>query len=177
MMRTPNRINRTLVLLCVVLLVQSCGFKLRGDRDLSQRIASVHLQGVSEHSDVGRLLYSALRQSRVVLHDDSKSAAAVLNISRQQFNKRVISLDSLGRANQYELVYELVYKMLNQDGSERLAEQKISLRREFLYDSNLVLAKQEEENRLRQDMLAAAVDQLLRNLYYQLEQPAVTPTP
>lgn len=176
-MCTRGRIKSTLTLLCVVLFVQSCGFKLRTDRDLSQRIASVHILGISEYSDVGRLLYSALRQGRVALLDDSKAAAAVLNISRQQFTKRVISLDSLGRANQYELVYELVYKMLNQDGSERLAEQKISLRREFLYDSNLVLAKQEEETRLRQDMLAAAVDQLVRNLYYQLEQPAVTPTP
>lgn len=176
-MTIRTRILSTLTLICVLLSIQSCGFSLRSDRDMSRQLESVTILGISEYSEIGRMLYAALRQSRVAISNDTKTTTAVLNISQQQFNKRVISLDSLGRANQYELVYELVFRVLNPDGSERLKEQKISLRREFLYDSTLVLAKQEEENRLRQDMLSAAVDQLMRNLYYQFNQSAVTKTP
>lgn len=159
-------------LLMIALMISACGFHLRGNYDLSKSLAVVSLQGISQHSDTGRLLVSALNASDVTVADEKDTNNFRLVISNESINKRILSLDSTGRANQYELRYQLSFKLQDEQGQDRVAEKTISLRREFLYDENLVLAKSAEEKRLVQDMRSDAVQQLIRRLAYSLKVKA-----
>ena len=160
-------------LLLFSFLISSCGFHLRGNQDLSSSLAEVQIQGTSIHSELGRGLVRALTSAKVNVLDESD---VLLIITKDIFSKRVLSLDSSGRANQYELNYQLSFsliKKLKQDNEKQsfvdlIASQSITEKREYLFDANLVLAKSDEEIQLNKDMREAAMFQLIRRLKYSL---------
>ncbi len=164
----------------------SCGFHLRGSQDLSSVLPEIKIQGVNKHSELGRDLYRALTTAKVNVLDESNT---VLNITQNNISKRVLSLDSAGRANQYELNYKLSFSLMEKVQNESLisesleydikqqvkyidliATQNIHEKREYLFDANLVLAKADEENRLNSDMRQAAILQLIRRLSFSLKK-------
>ena len=162
------------ILFSLSFLLISCGFHLRGNQDLSLVLPEVKVVGVNQHSELGRELIRALNNSKVTILDESST---VLKITLNNLSKRVLSLDSAGRANQYELSYKLSFslqKMMQSDGVkpqqiDLIAAQNISEKREYLFDANLVLATSDEETRLNNDMRQAAILQLLRRLKFSLK--------
>ena len=169
-------------IIIVSFLIVSCGFHLRGNQDLSNVLPEVSLQGTSKHSELGRELTRTLIAAKVDVFDGS---ATILKVSNDMFSKRVLSLDSAGQANQYELIYNLSFSLFktvpNQKATketprEKLVQlvdlipvQNISVRREYLFDANLVLAEADEERRLKTDMLQAAMLQVIRRLNFSLK--------
>ena len=163
-------------------MILSCGFHLRGSQDLSVVLPEIKIQGVNKHSDFGRDLYRALTAAKVNIIDESNT---VLIITQNNISKRVLSLDSAGRANQYELNYQLNFSLqeiihgesLKYGNSKQLdkfvdlvSAQTINEKREYLFDANLVLAKADEESRLISDMRQAAILQLVRRLSFSLKK-------
>jgi LPS-assembly lipoprotein len=156
-------------------LIAGCGFHLRGSQDLSADLPELQLSGINKHSELGRDLIRTLTSSKVNVVDESTT---VLNITQNNISKRVLSVDSSGRANQYELIYKLGFVLQKKvqdtnDAKYRLVElvkpQTITEKREFLFDANLVLAKSSEENKLNHDMRQSALIQLLRRLKFSLK--------
>ena len=162
--------------------VVSCGFHLRGSQDLSSVLPEVKVQGINKHSDLGRDLFRALTAAKVEILDESNT---VLIINQNNISKRVLSLDSAGRANQYELSYQLNFSLLEiipgeslKYGNNKQLEKFVDLvpaqtileKREYLFDANLVLAKSDEESRLINDMRQAAILQLVRRLSFSLNK-------
>lgn len=167
-----KKIKVTLIFL-LGFLITSCGFHLRGNQDLSAVLPDVKIVGTSKHSDLGRELVRALTSAKVSVLDESE---IILKVTRDNFSKRVLSLDNTGRANQYELNYQLAFslvKKVQQEGQQKLVDmipaQSIFEKREYLFDANLILAKADEENRLNNDMRQAAMLQLIRRLTFSLK--------
>lgn len=166
-----------LFLLCSLII--SCGFHLRGNQDISAVLPEVRIVGVNKHSQLGRELITALTDAKVNVLDDSDT---MLNITKNQISKRVLSVDSAGRANQYELSYQLSFSLVNkiqvknqeskskQQLIDLIAAQTINEKREYLFDANLVLAKADEESKLTNDMRQAAIRQLVRRLQFSLKK-------
>lgn len=177
------KIINVTILIALSLLMISCGFHLRGSQDLSAVLPEVQIQGTDKHSELGRELTRALASAKVNVLDESN---AILKINRDEFSKRVLSLDSAGRANQYELSYQLSFSLLEKMNGESLKfenkqalnklqlvdlipSQSITEKREYLFDANLVLAKADEETRLKNDMRQSAMLQLVRRLKFSLK--------
>jgi len=167
-----KKIKLTFILL-LSFVITSCGFHLRGSQDLSAVLPEVQIQGTSKHSELGRELTRALTAAKVNVLDESD---IVLNITKNSMSKRVLSLNSEGRANQYELRYDLSFilvKKVQEKSKQRLLDlipaQSITEKREYLFDANLVLAKADEETRLNNDMRQAAMLQLVRRLMFSLK--------
>jgi len=170
-----------LTLLLISFLLISCGFHLRGTQDLSAVLPEVQIQGTNKYSELGRELIHTLTNAKVNVMDESD---VLLSISQDSFSKRVLSLDSAGQANQYELSYRLNFSLIkkikseNKEANEQLKvtelipAQSITEKREYLFDANLVLAKADEENRLNNDMRKAAMLQLVRRLMFLLKSNA-----
>lgn len=154
--------------------IVSCGFHLRGNQDLSTVLPEVQLVGVNQYSELGRELIRALNASKVNVLDESTT---VLKVTQDNISKRVLSLDSAGRANQYGLSYQLGFslqKKLQGDDTKQqwvdlIKPQNISEKREYLFDANLVLSKTGEETKLNNDMRQSAILQLLRRLKFSLK--------
>ena len=170
---------RITVLFIFSSLIMSCGFHLRGQQDISAFLPEVQLLGVNQHSQLGRELITALNVAKVNVLDESDT---LLSITQNQKSKRVLSVDSAGRANQYELSYQLGFSIVKKAELKKQATnekqvvvdlvpaQTIKEKREYLFDSNLVLAKADEENRLYKDMRQAAIRQLIRRLHFSLKK-------
>jgi len=163
----------TSIILLSFLLI-SCGFHLRGNQDLSNVLPELNIVGVTKNSTLDRELKRALENAKVNIVEESK---VTLTIDKSDFSKRVLSIDSTGRANQYELTYVLSFMLAqdihNKDESPKvldmLPKQSITEKREYLFDANLVLAKADEESRLQRDMQQAAMLQLVRRLTFLLK--------
>lgn len=172
------KILKFTLLFSLGLLVSSCGFHLRGSQDLSALLPEIQIQGTSQHSELGRELTLMLSAAKVNVLDESE---VLLNISNNSFSKRVLSLDSAGRVNQYELSYQLGFSLVKkikvdnvegkvkQSSIDLMPLQTINEKREYLFDSNLILAKSDEEARLNKDMRQAAVLQLVRRLNFSIK--------
>ena len=168
-------------LLLFSFLIASCGFHLRGNQDLSSVLPEVQIQGISEHSELGRELSRALIAAKVTVLSESD---VLLTITQDNFSRRVLSLDSAGRANQYELNYQLSFALVKKVKSEKedsekkqklidlMPTQTINVKREYLFDADLILAKTDEETRLNNDMRQAAMLQLIRRLRFSLKSKA-----
>lgn len=169
-----KRINISFLLLISIAL-SSCGFHLRGSQDLSSVLPEVQIQGTSVHSELGRSLRRALTSAKVAVLAESE---VLLKITKDDFFKRVLSLDSAGRANQYELNYQLNFELVKKEQEQEqgkaklvdlIASQTVTEKREYLFDANLVLAKADEEARLNNDMRQSAMLQLIRRLKFSMK--------
>lgn len=169
------------ILFLISCFIASCGFHLRGNQDLSSDLPDVTLQGINHYSEFGRELVRALTAAKVNVDSDSSTA---LNISREAFSKRVISLDNAGRANQYELRHDVTFSLVKMVPAkdkqtkaslvDLIPAQTVSVKREYLFDVNAVLASEQEERRLKTDMIQASMLQIIRRLKFSLKSAKQT---
>ena len=165
--------NFKLTYLLISIFITSCGFHLRGNQDFTTILPEVNVSGVNKYSDLGRELLRSLAAANVNVFDES---SIILNIADDTFSKRVLSVDSAGRANQYELRYDVRFTLVKSVKNEKeqklvdlIPAQSITEKREYLFDANLILATQDEENRLKKDMRQSAILQLMRRLSFSLK--------
>jgi len=95
--------------------------------------------------------------------DSAEGATAVLSISFDDSDQRVLSVSARNVPTEYEVYYTIDYAL--DAGSTRLIEpQTLTVTRNYTYDSTLVLGKAREEELLRE----AIVDDLVRLVLKQI---------
>lgn len=160
----------------VVTLLSGCGFRLRGSIELPAELTQVVIEGARPNSELGIALRNGLRRVGGQVVDSAQHARSVLVITQDSFERRVLSVDSIGQANEYELQYTLGFRLDDPDGTNRVVQQSIQLRRQYRFDAAQTLAKADEEVRLVREMRQDAVRQMLRRLKAGLDNP-VSGTP
>ena len=145
------------------ILLNGCGFHLRGAIVLPESLSTVSIQGTTEYSELGRVLYRSLRRAGVSIVPEDE-AVLHLQILRNEIQRRVLSVDANGKANEYELKHLLRYTATDRQGAPVLREQDISTTRTYRFDPNSLLAKGDEEQTLRKDIIRSSAQQMLRQL-------------
>ena len=117
--------------------------------------------------DLHSLFYRALRidlqDAGVNLVESPADASAVLSITYDETDQRVLSVSARNVPTEYEVYYTIQYTI--DAGSERLVEpQTLTVTRDYTYDELLVLGKAREEALLRD----ACVDDLVRIVLKQI---------
>ena len=170
-----QRVVHTVValILCagIMALFTGCGFRLRGSIDLPVELTEVAIQGTRPNGELGVALRNGLSRVGGQVVDSVGSARSVLVITQDSSERRVLSVDSIGQANEYELAYTLGFRLDDPDGTNRVVPQSINLRRQYRFDPNQTLAKADEEGRLVREMREDAVRQMLRRLKAGLDNP------
>jgi LPS-assembly lipoprotein len=162
----------TLILIySVVSLLAGCGFRLRGSIDLPPELTQVAVEGIRTNSELGIAVRNGFARAGGEVVTSGTSARSVLVISQDSTSRRVLSVDSIGQANEYEVAYTLGFRLDDPDGANRVVQQSVSLRRQYRYDPNLTLAKADEEARLVREMRQDAVRQMMRRLKAGIENP------
>ena len=147
-------------MLVSTLMLSACGFELRGAADLAFK--SIYIQG--PNYTVSKDLRKALAINDVTIVNNAKDADLLLEFLSETYDRRILSLSGRGRVTEYELLYNLNFR-IRDAGSELWGPvQTIEGRRDFSYDDTQVLAKSYEETRLREDMQADAVREIMRRL-------------
>ena len=150
--------RQILVLLCLLGL-SACGFQLRGNASLP--FESIYVEG---GQDIAIDLQRAIRPTTTKVTDNAKDAQAVLQVLGEAREKRILTLSSAGRVNEFRLLYRVTFKVTDKTGLELLSPQLIELRRDITFNDSQTLAKESEEALLYRDMQTDAVQQIFRRM-------------
>ena len=98
------------------------------------------------------------------LMPSAKDADAQLNIIEDRRDRQIFSLSGAGRVREYELKLRVVYQLIDAKNGVFIPTSEIQLSRILSYDDSRIIAKQQEEALLYQDMERDAVAQILRRM-------------
>ena len=141
----------------------ACGFHLRGAYELPEHLSPLYLDKDSMSLLLYKELRSTLRASGAELTDDETTAASVLEISQEQKTRDVISVDTLGRAREYRLIYRLAFT-LQASGENVIDRSNVQLTRNLLFNPEAVLGVTEEMENIYRDMIRDSTGQILLRL-------------
>ena len=156
--------------LCLVLVVAAavagCGFGLRGDVELSARMHAPYLEATDRYTPFYAALEQALVAAGASMAPSGEAASAVVHIHRDETGRNILTISARNTPQEYEVFYTVEYSV-SSAGAEILPRQKLTLSRDYAYDDSLVLAKQHEEQDIRESLardLAALVARRLAAL-------------
>ena len=137
-------------------MLSACGFHLRGAFQLPDEMSLVYLSAQNRNSELLQDIQRTLKTNGSIVVGDATKAKASLKIKSEKQTQRVISVNSHGLASEYELKFEVIYSLNIVSGSEltavRIKDRKITLIRDYLYDSSAVLSSGREKSVLIRDM-------------------------
>lgn len=148
--------------LCLCLLLGACGFHLRA---LQQELPFKTVF-VSGDTELARLLRQEIEQlSGSRLSSTIEEAEADIRISSEIVHpKRIIALTRGGKVAEYQMRYTVEFAVYAPGSRQLQAPVGIELRRDFPYDDRQTLAKEDEEQRLLDNMRQQAVETVLRRV-------------
>lgn len=142
--------SRFCLALCLGALV-ACGFTLRGARELPPGMALTHIEAGNPGSPLIGFLKRSLRESSVRVTDHPAPGAAALKV-RETLSRRVLSVGEDAKAREYEVLYSATFSLDMPGFQQEFPEKTITLRRDYVFDRQAVLAVNEEEAMLVRDM-------------------------
>ena len=142
-------------------VLSACGFQLRGQYTLPFSSVFVSTPGGSV---VATELRRELANIPTKLMPSAKDADAQLNIIEDRRDRQILSLSGAGRVREYDLRLRVVYQLVDTKGGVFIPTSEIQLSRILSYKDSLIIAKQQEEALLYQDMERDAVGQILRRM-------------
>jgi LPS-assembly lipoprotein len=172
-MKLPIRATSLLVLM-LSLLLAACGFHLRGQGAFAMPFQKLYVQSANDYAPFINDLKSAFQRNHVQITDTPEQAQLTLQIVSEAAGKQILSLNAAGRVIEYRLQYYISLRAYDQKQQEWLAAQEITLMRILPYDDTQILAKQQEEALLYQNMRSDAVEQVLRRMNH-AHPPLATP--
>ena len=154
---------RILSLVFLVCTLAACGFQLRGAYNLPEHLSPLFL----DKDSMSLLLYKELRSTMIAsgaeLTEDEATAASIFQISREQKTRDVISVDTLGRAREYRLIYRFSFTL--QASEEAVIDNSnIQLTRNLLFNPEAVLGVAEETENIYRDMIRDSTGLILLRL-------------
>jgi len=156
------------LLIFTLLLLTSCGFHLRGSVALPPALSEIAVTG--ETTDIAPELRFELENAGVRVID---SATMLLQLRAEQYGKKVLSVDTLGRAQEYGLSYAVRFSLkdMNEEknGVVWISDSSVTQTRDLRFDATAVLGTANEQTQLNAEMRHDAVLQILRQLQYAKE--------
>ena len=151
-----------LALISIGLLLSGCGFQLRGQADLKFDRIYVETDGFSLFAaELRRVIQS---NKSVEVTDNPEHAQVVLKVLDERLEKKILALTSTGSVEEYVLLYQVSYRVMDNKMQDLVAPNDIALQRIMTYKDTETLAKESEEQFLYRDMQTDAVQQMLRRL-------------
>mgnify|MGYP003572649864 FL=1 len=154
---------RILSLVFLVCTLAACGFQLRGAYNLPEHLSPLYLDKDSMSLLLYKEMRTSLKASGAELTEDEATAASVLEITREQKTRDVISVDTLGRVREYRLIYRFTFT-LQASGEAVIDKSNIQLTRNLLFNPEAVLGVAEETENIYRDMIRDSTGLVLLRL-------------
>jgi len=154
--------RRILIVSALVLLINGCGFQLRGSQTLP--VERLYL-ALPVNSPIGAEISRVVRSStNASVVPNRKDAQAIVELLGEQREREVLSINAQGRAREYQLRLRTTFRVIDQEGSELIAPTSLLARRDIGFNESELLAKESEEALLYRDMQSDLVRQIVNRL-------------
>ncbi len=144
-------------------MLVGCGFQMQGAFVAPAEMERTYIATDDRHSLFYRRLRTAMKEAGVQLVDDPLSATAMLYITYDETDQRVLSVSARNVPTEYEVYYTIEYSV-GAAQKNLLETQTLTLTRDYTYNPTLVLGKAREQELLRE----AIVDDLVRIVLKQI---------
>ena len=151
--------------LCVVLLLalslSACGgWSLRGTRTDAVGVDSVYVSGKGAEN-LRRALITELHNSGVRLNRSRTEAGAVIELSNESFDRRVLSVDSnTGKVREIELGLEVVFSIRGRDGKLLVPPERFTWAQDYVFDENSLLGTNERATIVERELAEDAAQSI-----------------
>lgn len=153
---------RFLFALLLATVLAGCGFHLRGDVSLPYKTIYFALPA---NSVLGAKLKLNIRSGKgTEIADTDKEAEAIFRQVLEKREKLILSINNQGRVREYQLRMTYVFRVVDAKGLDLLPLNEIVMVRDVSFNDSAVLAKEQEELMLWEDMQQDLVQQVLRRL-------------
>lgn len=142
-----------------LLVLSACGFHLRGV-ELTDTLLPYHRWAVEDAAGMYSPLKYELKRRQNVEVVDAAQSQAILRVLNETTNRRSQSLNLEGSTTEYLMTLDVTVQV-EQGGSVVSEPMHVQVRRFMKYSDNEVLSKDDEEQRLWQDMRREAAAQLI----------------
>lgn len=150
-------------ILAVLMLLAACGFKLRGQIS-SLPFKSLYISA-PEGQTIGMDLERAVGASSTTkVVSNVENAEAMLEIISVASERAILSLSGGGRVRDFNLIFRVIYRLVDKQGTEILPNTEVALTRILPFLDAQILAKEAEERLLYRDMQADAIQQIMWRL-------------
>jgi LPS-assembly lipoprotein len=163
-------LTKKAVIFVMALLLSACGYHLRGAIEMPSNMKNVYVEGGS--APLLEQFKQVMKSSSAQLAGSRKDAGIVIKIANEAFNRRVLSLSTRGKSNEFELEYRLDYEFANAADAVLMPQQSVEVRREYYNDQQFMIAKDQEEAVIRNEMYQQAVQTIVNRARVVLEAGA-----
>ena len=112
-------------------------------------------------NDLSRAFEKALRFSSAALVKKATYSSVTIKIIEDRFKRRTASLSQRGKSTEFELTNLLRYEVYDWQGGVLIDQQQLSESRVYFNDQTQVIAKQNEEKIIRQEIYQTLISRLL----------------
>lgn len=148
------------LIICGSANLSGCGFHIKGNYLVPPELKSLNFTPNDKYSELTRLIKNQLRLNKVTLSDDKN--AARLTIINDAMSNMTLSLYPSGNTAEYGMIYTVNFTVALPNGEPR--NYSVSVRRDYLDDPNVALAKTKETNMLTREMREQAADRIMQTL-------------
>ena len=159
-----NRSILTSFVVFSLIVLARCGFHLRGSADLVDSLKVMYIQGVNLKQGLGLELKRNLTRNDVSVLANYQEGSAVLTIVENKVERRVLSVGSDAKVSEYELFGTVKFNISDKNGQLLAENQQVEARRDYQFDQDQVLGKEEEEHLLREQLNQQLAQSIVRYL-------------
>ncbi len=153
---------KKLLVLIMAVLIAGCGYHLRGAFDLPSGLKKVYLQGGS--AQLREQFNKTLEGSSGQLVNSAGAANIRVRVFDNDIKQRGVSLSAGGRSNEFELYYRVEYELRDAANKVLVAREPLEIRREYFNDQQDIIAKDNEEGVIRNEIYQQAVRGILNRM-------------
>ncbi len=160
-----NRVVSKLFMGILLLVLAGCGFQLRGEASVPDALKTMYIQGVNTQQDyLGLQLKRSLIRNGIQVLDEYQEGAAIFTVLENRYERHVLSVGGDAKVSEYELEAWVVYRVTDDKGELLGEQQRVEARRDYQFDRTQILAMDEQERVLREDLNKQIVQSILRRL-------------
>jgi LPS-assembly lipoprotein len=155
--------GRRIAGMSLVLALCACGFRLAGSDPLPKVLARPYLSLKDPYTDFSREFEHQLKTSGAALQTVRANSTASIEVTKDLVERRTLSVSATNIPTEYELTYTVIFSVMGAD-KELLAPQTLSLSKDYSFEENALLAKEHEDDIIRQQMARDLVTIAMRRL-------------
>lgn len=150
-------------LVVAVLCIAGCGFHLQGRQPMPEEFAYTFVDTKDEQTDFVQDLRKALIASGVQVIRTKGSSGATIDVHDDELSERILSVSARNIPTEYELTYRVKYSVTS-GGRTLIDNEEVSATRDISFDEAQLLAKEREQEILREALARDLVALVMRRL-------------
>jgi LPS-assembly lipoprotein len=146
-----------------VLALAACGFHLQGRQPMPAEFAYTYVDTKDEQTDFVQDLRKALIASGVKVIRTQGSSGATISVEDDELTERILSVSARNIPTEYELTYRVKFSVTS-GGRTLIDSEEVSATRDISFDETQLLAKEREQEILREALARDLVALVMRRL-------------